>query len=107
MPIRPNLQTNGCASTGGHYNPGGLEHGAPTDAIRHAGDLGNITVGADGTGKIDITDAQIPVADILGRAVVLHADADDLGAGGHELSKKTGNAGGRIACGIIGLHSKA
>jgi Cu/Zn superoxide dismutase len=42
---------------------------------------------------------------ILGRAVVVHADSDDLGRGGHELSKTTGNAGARIGCGIIGLRS--
>jgi Cu-Zn family superoxide dismutase len=40
---------------------------------------------------------------ILGRTVVIHADPDDLGRGGHELSKTTGNAGGRLACGVIGI----
>ena len=40
---------------------------------------------------------------ILGRSVVVHADQDDLGKGGHELSKTTGNAGGRLSCGIIGI----
>ena len=98
--------TNGCMSTGPHFNPGGKEHGAPGDANRHAGDLGNVTVGADGNANFTITDSQIPLTgpnSIIGRAVVVHADPDDLGAGGHELSKSTGNAGGRIACGIIGL----
>ncbi|XP_041019837.1 superoxide dismutase [Cu-Zn] 4A [Juglans microcarpa x Juglans regia] len=98
--------TNGCLSTGPHFNPAGKEHGAPEDENRHAGDLGNITAGADGTAKIAITDKQIPLSgpnSIIGRAVVVHADIDDLGKGGHELSKSTGNAGGRVACGIIGL----
>ncbi|KAF5797928.1 putative superoxide dismutase [Helianthus annuus] len=98
--------TNGCMSTGPHYNPHGKEHGAPDDEIRHAGDLGNVTVGEDGTAKFTIVDKQIPLIggqSIIGRAVVVHADPDDLGKGGHELSKSTGNAGGRVACGIIGL----
>ncbi|KAB2629795.1 hypothetical protein D8674_007314 [Pyrus ussuriensis x Pyrus communis] len=98
--------TNGCLSTGPHFNPNGKEHGAPEDEDRHAGDLGNITVGDDGTATFTIIDKQIPLTgphSIIGRAVVVHGDPDDLGKGGHELSKSTGNAGGRVACGIIGL----
>jgi Cu-Zn family superoxide dismutase len=98
--------TNGCMSTGPHFNPAGKEHGAPEDENRHAGDLGNVTVGEDGVANFNITDSQIPLTgphSIIGRAVVVHADPDDLGKGGHELSKSTGNAGGRVACGIIGL----
>ncbi|CAN6469245.1 unnamed protein product [Victoria cruziana] len=94
--------TNGCMSTGPHFNPANKEHGAPEDEIRHAGDLGNITVGEDGTATVAITDCQIPLCgpnSIVGRALVVHADPDDLGKGGHELSKTTGNAGGRVACG--------
>uniref|UniRef100_K4AF55 superoxide dismutase n=1 Tax=Setaria italica TaxID=4555 RepID=K4AF55_SETIT len=96
--------TNGCMSTGPHYNPAGKEHGAPEDDNRHAGDLGNVTAGADGVANIHVTDSQIPLTgpnSIIGRAVVVHADPDDLGKGGHELSKSTGNAGGRIACGMF------
>jgi Cu-Zn family superoxide dismutase len=62
-------------STGPHFNPAGKKHGGPTDTERHAGDLGNITAGADGVAKIDITDAQIPIGgpnSIIGRAVVCH-----------------------------------
>ncbi|XP_016180558.2 superoxide dismutase [Cu-Zn] 2 isoform X1 [Arachis ipaensis] len=100
--------TNGCNSTGPHFNPLNKHHGAPADHHRHAGDLGNILAGPDGVAEISITDSQIPLSgvhSILGRAVVVHADPDDLGRGGHELSKTTGNAGARVGCGIIGLQS--
>ncbi|XP_062168080.1 superoxide dismutase [Cu-Zn] 2 [Alnus glutinosa] len=100
--------TNGCNSTGPHFNPLKKDHGAPTDKERHAGDLGNIFAGPDGVAEVSITDKQILLTgphSILGRAVVVHADPDDLGRGGHELSKTTGNAGARVGCGIIGLHS--
>lgn len=102
--------TNGCMSTGGHFNPKCKEHGAPNDENRHAGDLGNVIVGDDGCVEISITDSQIPLTgenSIIGRAIVVHADPDDLGKGGHELSKTTGNAGGRLACGVIGLQAAA
>nr|AKT44358.1 copper-zinc superoxide dismutase [Catharanthus roseus] len=98
--------TNGCMSTGPHFNPVGKEHGAPEDENRHAGDLGNVTASEDGIANVSIVDKQIPLMgahSIVGRAVVVHADPDDLGTGGHELSKSTGNAGGRVPCGIIGL----
>ncbi|KAI0518706.1 superoxide dismutase [Cu-Zn] 4A [Dendrobium catenatum] len=100
--------TNGCLSTGAHFNPDGKEHGAPEDENRHAGDLGNVKAGEDGTATVEVSDLQIPLTgpnSIIGRAVVVHADPDDLGKGGHELSKSTGNAGGRLACGIIGLQA--
>ena len=105
--------TNGCLSTGPHFNPAGKTHGAPGDEERHAGDLGNITAGADGVAKVNIMDAQIPLSgpnSIVGRAVVVHELADDLGKGDNsetgtqgKTSKTTGNAGGRFACGVIGL----
>lgn len=100
--------TNGCISTGPHFNPLKKEHGAPTDQNRHAGDLGNIVAGQDGVAVVSTKDFHIPLSgqhSILGRAVVVHADPDDLGRGGHELSKTTGNAGARVGCGIIGLQS--
>ncbi|KAK7604235.1 hypothetical protein V9T40_004508 [Parthenolecanium corni] len=98
--------TNGCTSAGPHFNPFGKEHGAPTDSERHVGDLGNIEAGTDGVAKINLCDSVISLngpLNIIGRTVVVHADADDLGKGGHELSKTTGNAGGRLACGVIGI----
>jgi len=98
--------TDGCTSAGPHFNPKSKEHGGPTDSVRHAGDLGNVTAGADGVAKVDVKDAEISLKgdnSIVGRTLVVHADPDDLGKGGHELSKTTGNAGARVACGVIGL----
>ncbi|XP_048234172.1 superoxide dismutase [Cu-Zn], chloroplastic isoform X1 [Ricinus communis] len=93
--------TNGCMSTGAHFNPKGLTHGSPEDEIRHAGDLGNIVANADGVAEATIVDSQIPLSGpnaVIGRALVVHELEDDLGKGGHELSLTTGNAGGRLAC---------
>ena len=100
--------TDGCTSAGPHFNPDGCDHGAPEDpkGARHAGDLGNVLADESGKAAIDITDKFISLTgenSILGRTVVVHADIDDLGKGGHELSLKTGNAGGRLACGVIGI----
>ncbi|EAT36424.1 AAEL000274-PA [Aedes aegypti] len=98
--------TNGCTSAGPHFNPHGKEHGGPDAAERHAGDLGNVVADGSGVAKVDISDSQISLSgplSILGRTVVVHADPDDLGLGGHELSKSTGNAGARLACGVIGI----
>ena len=99
--------TNGCTSAGPHFNPDGCSHGAPEDpkGSRHAGDLGNVTA-EGGAAKIDITDQMISLTgenSVIGRTVVVHADQDDLGKGGHELSLTTGNAGARSACGVIGI----
>jgi len=86
-------------SAGGHFNPKGSPHGAPTDAAHHAGDLGNISAAADGTATLEWTDAAMKLdgADgVIGHAVIVHANADDL------KTQPTGNAGGRVACGVIG-----
>jgi len=98
--------TNGCISTGAHFNPTNKTHGAPTAEERHVGDLGNVTVDANGNCKVNITDklaSLTGVNSIVGRALVVHADPDDLGLGGVELSKTTGNAGARLGCGVIGI----
>jgi Cu-Zn family superoxide dismutase len=87
------------ASAGGHFNPGGMPHSGPMDMKRHAGDLGNIEIKADGTGDLDITSDMLTVKpgpnSVVGRAVVFHEKADDL------KTQPTGNAGGRFGCGVI------
>ncbi|HKA39401.1 MAG TPA: superoxide dismutase family protein [Burkholderiales bacterium] len=87
-------------SAGGHYNPGKHKHGGPYEAEKHAGDLGNITFGDDGTARINFTVGDISVSrgtsnGIIGKAVIVHAAADDL------MTDPTGNSGGRVACGVI------
>lgn len=64
----------GCTSAGAHFNPHGKEHGAPTDAVRHIGDLGNVEAGADGVAKVNITDKFIQLHgpyNVIGRTVVV------------------------------------
>ena len=100
--------TSGCTSTGGHYNPNGVPHGSPTDphTSRHFGDLGNVTADANGVAEVNITDKLVSltgVNSVIGRAVVVHADEDDLGRGTFPDSKTTGHAGARLACGVIGI----
>ncbi|KAJ6215395.1 hypothetical protein RDWZM_009895 [Blomia tropicalis] len=94
-----------CTSLGGHFNPGKHNHGAPTDGIRHVGDLGNVMANNDGVANIDLMDNVISLKgpnSIIGRGLVVHAKTDDLGQGSTAESLKTGNAGARVGCGIIG-----
>jgi Cu-Zn family superoxide dismutase len=87
-------------AAGGHFNPAKENHGAPTAAVRHAGDLGNIKADASGHATLDQVDAKLSLdgaASIVGRAVVVHANPDDL------TTQPTGNAGGRVAVGVIGV----
>ncbi|KAK9879097.1 hypothetical protein WA026_003926 [Henosepilachna vigintioctopunctata] len=88
--------TNGCISAGAHFNPCNKQHGGPKHAERHVGDLGNVEAGDDGIAKVNIVDDVISLKgenSVIGRTLVVHADPDDFGDGGHELSKTTGNAG--------------
>ncbi|AGR56848.1 sod [Hemileuca sp. nucleopolyhedrovirus] len=99
--------SNGCTSAGEHFNPFGQDHGAPDAAVKHLGDLGNV--------EAKVSNALTPVKiisnsvtlygpnNVLGRSLVVHTNRDDLGLTDHPLSKTTGNSGGRLGCGIIGV----
>ena len=96
---------NGCLSLSGHYNPFNETHGGPESCSRHIGDLGNIQTDANGVANYTVSDAKISLIgpfNILGRSCVIHDLIDDLGLGGNEESLKTGNAGPRIGCGVVG-----
>lgn len=87
-------------SAGGHFNPDEVRHGGPDSAVRHVGDLGNIVADSTGTATIDAVDARIAFRgrnSIIGRAVIVHAGPDDF------VSQPSGDAGDRIACGVIGI----
>lgn len=98
--------SDGCASTGGHYNPEKATHGGPNDQVRHIGDLGNIGADEDGIAKTSFSDTVVSMYglySVIGRAFVVHAGVDDFGKTNNPDSLKTGNAGGRLACGVIGI----
>lgn len=87
-------------SAGGHFNPAEVPHAGPGAEAAHAGDLGNLKAHKDGHALKTIMSSRITLGDgaatdIMGRAVIIHADADDL------TSQPTGAAGGRVACGVI------
>jgi Cu-Zn family superoxide dismutase len=91
---------NNAQNAGGHFNPTGMVHGAPDAVSHHAGDFGNVTADANGEVHTRFTTHSISLTQgfstsALGHAVVLHEKADDL------ISQPSGNAGGRIACGIV------
>lgn len=86
-------------AAGGHFNPEGHEHGERAATKRHIGDLGNIEANANGNATIDLVDAHLAFRgphSIIGRGLVVHEKADDY-------SQPVGNAGGRVAVGVIGI----
>ncbi len=99
--------SDGCNSACSHFNPFNKNHGGLHSKERHEGDLGNIE------SKNNISKGELfakglcltrnKKLSILGRMFIVHDKEDDLGLGGDEESLKTGNAGARLACGVIGL----
>lgn len=101
--------SRGCESMGPHYNPHNMSHGDRTSRTRHLGDLGNIYFDRFGISRFQFVDPLIRLNgpySVIGRGLVLHEKRDDHGWGDNEESLKTGNSGGRIACGVIGLRAQ-
>jgi Cu-Zn family superoxide dismutase len=118
------LSGEGCKGACEHYHRGPpASHGGPpisrnqgrkqtrkkgrsnaaAAAERHTGDLGNIAMPSGGRKfKRTYMLENVPVSDLWGRSIIVHADPDDLGRGHHDDSKTTGHSGKRIACGIFG-----
>ena len=99
--------SDGCKSMGGHYNPDNVDHGGLKEG--HVGDLENVLADKDGIAKFSIVAERVDLLgdrSVVGRGIVIHEDEDDLGKGGDAESLKTGNAGERLACGVITLRSE-
>jgi len=88
------------SSAGAHFNPAGQAHGRSSAGAHHAGDMDNLRADAQGRVNVDIRLPAVTLGggaptDIAGRALIVHANADDY------RSQPAGNAGARIACGVI------
>ena len=88
------------SSAGGHWNPTSEVHGKWGTSPFHHGDIGNIVIGEDGKGRLLLTTdlwsiGGAPTHDVIGKAVIVHAKEDDF------KTQPTGNAGGRVGCGVI------
>ena len=98
--------TDKCTSMCAHFNPYKKTHGCPGLTERHVGDLGNIKTNNKGEAKYSFYDNVIKLrgskCNIIGRGLIIHEDEDDCGHGENAESLKTGNAGKRIACAVIG-----
>jgi len=95
--------SNNGVAAGPHFNPTNMVHGAPDAQSHHAGDFGNVTANANGEVHTRIETHSVTVKEgmlsVVGHAVVLHGNPDDL------VSQPAGNAGPRIACGVVTLMS--
>ncbi|MGA2400188.1 MAG: superoxide dismutase family protein [Syntrophobacteraceae bacterium] len=87
-------------SAGGHFNPSDMPHAGPKAEKRHIGDLGNLEADKSGLARLEWTDNILSLEgpkSIIGRSVIVHAQADDF------KTQPTGGSGARVACGVIGL----
>jgi superoxide dismutase, Cu-Zn family len=95
-----------CSSCKAHFNPYNKNHGGPNSKERHVGDLGNIVANSKGVVNQVLYDSLIKLrgtkCNIIGRSVVIHQDEDNLGVPGDPESLKTGRAGSRVGCAVIG-----
>jgi len=90
-------------STGGHFNPAGVDHAGPDSAKRHVGDLGNLEADSNGQAMYSKLDKVIKLSgenSIIGHGITIHAGEDDL------TSQPTGAAGARLAVAVIGLSKR-
>lgn len=86
------------SSAGGHFNPTDMPHGGPDSEQHHVGDLGNMTADESGNAKMDRVFSFLSLSgtnSIVGRGLIVHAGQDDL------TSQPSGDAGARVACGVI------
>jgi Cu-Zn family superoxide dismutase len=94
-----NCSAADASSAGGHFNPSSSQHGGPAGATRHGGDLGNLKADANGYAQMSLEVSGISLGtepnSIAGKAVIVHADADDF------KTQPTGKSGARVACGLI------
>lgn len=87
------------SSAGGHYNPENVNHGAPSDSVRHVGDMGNIEANAEGEATLTYVDDVLTLngpQSIIGHAVIVHQNEDTF-------VQPTGSAGPQIGCGVVGI----
>src|SRR5206468_9766480 len=86
-------------SAGAHFNPASNPHAGPLDKARHNGDLGNIAIGQEGKGQLEIVDDLVTVkpgpTSVVGKSVIFHEQIDDL------KTQPAGNSGARLGCGVI------
>ncbi|MDR0184369.1 superoxide dismutase family protein [Lysobacter arvi] len=88
------------SSAGGHFNPGAQPHGKVGSGAHHGGDMDNLVANTEGVAKVNAHAEGVTLGggaanDVAGKAVIVHAAADDY------RTQPTGNAGGRVACGVI------
>lgn len=94
-----NCSATDASSAGSHFAPAGNQHGDPKEQDHHVGDLGNIQADKDGVAKIDIFSKSASLVgkhSLVGRAIIVHANED-------RFVQPAGDAGERVACGVIGI----